>query len=194
MKIKLNIKSIITAEKLLGKSFGQFNLEDAEEWLILSYAMVVSNNEETFTLDTFKKLTKNKRMMSEIIQGIKKEFEYIEQFKGKEEVKTDGQSDISITEVAGMMIANGIEPAFVYEMRTTEITDILQAIEDRKKEKMESDRFWTYFVMAPHIDTKKVKSPEALITFPWEMAEKKEKQDVDFEKAKANFEKFIKSK
>ena len=194
MKIKLNIKSIITAEKLLGKSFGQFNLEDAEEWLVLSYAMVVSNNEETFTLDTFKKLTKNKRMMSEIIQGIKKEFEYIEQFKGKEEVKTDGQSDISITEVAGMMIANGIEPAFVYEMRTTEITDILQAIEDRKKEKMESDRFWTYFVMAPHIDTKKVKSPEALITFPWEMAEKKEKQDVDFEKAKANFEKFIKSK
>lgn len=194
MKIKLNIKSIITAEKLLGKSFGQFNLEDTEQWLVLSYAMVVSNNEETFTLDTFRKLTKNKRMMSEIIQGIKKEFEYIEQFKGKEEVKTDGQSDISITEVAGMMIANGIEPAFVYEMRTTEITDILQAIEDRKKEKMESDRFWTYFVMAPHIDTKKVKSPEALITFPWEMAEKKEKQDVDFEKAKANFEKFIKSK
>lgn len=194
MKIKLNIKSIITAEKLLGKSFGQFNLEDTEEWLILSYAMVVSNNEETFTLDTFRKLTKNKRMMSEIIQGIKKEFEYIEQFKGKEEVKTDGQSDISITEVAGMMIANGIEPSFVYEMRTTEITDILQAIEDRKKEKMESDRFWTYFVMAPHIDTKKVKSPEALITFPWEMAEKKNKQDVDFEKAKANFEKFIKSK
>lgn len=194
MKIKLNIKSIITAEKLLGKSFGQFNLEDAEEWLVLSYAMVVNNNEETFTLDTFRKLTKNKRMMSEIIQGIKKEFEYIEQFKGKEEVKTDGQSDISITEVAGMMIANGIEPAFVYEMRTTEITDILQAIEDRKKEKMESDRFWTYFVMAPHIDTKKVKSPEALITFPWEMAEKKNKQDVDFEKAKANFEKFIKSK
>ena len=194
MKIKLNIKSIITAEKLLGKSFGQFNLEDSEEWLVLSYAMVASNNEETFTLDTFRKLTKNKRMMSEIIQGIKKEFEYIEQFKGKEEVKTDGQSDISITEVAGMMIANGIEPAFVYEMRTTEITDILQAIEDRKKEKMESDRFWTYFVMAPHIDTKKVKSPEALITFPWEMAEKKEKQDVDFEKAKANFEKFIKSK
>ena len=194
MKIKLNIKSIITAEKLLGKSFGQFNLEDAEQWLVLSYAMVVSNNEETFTLDTFRKLTKNKRMMSEIIQGIKKEFEYIEQFNGKEEVKTDGQSDISITEVAGMMIANGIEPAFVYEMRTTEITDILQAIEDRKKEKMESDRFWTYFVMAPHIDTKKVKSPEALITFPWEMAEKKEKQDVDFEKAKANFEKFIKSK
>ena len=194
MKIKLNIKSIITAEKLLGKSFGQFNLEDAEEWLVLSYAMVVSNNEETFTLDTFRKLTKNKRMMSEIIQGIKKEFEYIEQFKGKEEVKTDGQSDISITEVAGMMIANGIEPAFVYEMRTTEITDILQAIEDRKKEKMESDRFWTYFVMAPHIDTKKVKSPEALITFPWEMAEKKNKQDIDFEKAKANFEKFIKNK
>ena len=194
MKIKLNIKSIVTAEKLLNKSFGKFNLEDAEEWLVLSYAMVVSNNEETFTLDTFRKLTKNKRMMSEIIQGIKKEFEYIEQFKGKEEVKTDDQSDISITEVAGMMIANGIEPAFVYEMRTTEITDILQAIEDRKKEKMESDRFWTYFVMAPHIDTKKVKSPEALITFPWEMAEKKNKQDVDFEKAKANFEKFIKSK
>ena len=194
MKIKLNIKSIVTAEKLLGKSFGKFNLEDAEEWLVLSYAMVVSNNEETFTLDTFRKLTKNKRMMSEIIGGIKKEFEYIEQFKGKDEAKTDDQSDISITEVACMMIANGIDPDFVYGMRTTEIADLLKAIDAKKKEQMEKDRFWTYFVMAPHIDTKKVKSPEALITFPWEMAEKKKKQDFDFEKAKANFEKFIKSK
>ena len=194
MKIKLNIKSIVTAEKLLGKSFCKFNLEDAEEWLVLSYAMVVSNNEETFTLDTFRKLTKNKRMMSEIIGGIKKEFEYIEQFKGKDEAKTDEQSDISITDVASMMIANGIAPDYVNEMRTIDIADMLNAIEEAKKEKMESDRFWTFYVMAPHIDMKKIKSPEDLITFPWEAEEKKKKRDDDFERAKKNFEKFIKSK
>ena len=55
MKIKLNIKSIITAEKLLNKPFGKFDLENTEEWLTLVYSTIISNNEETFTLETFKK-------------------------------------------------------------------------------------------------------------------------------------------
>ena len=93
-----------------------------------------------------------------------------------------------------MMIANGIAPDYVNEMRTIDIADMLNAIEEAKKEKMESERFWTFYVMAPHIDMKKIKCPEDLITFPWEAEEKKKKRDDDFERAKKNFEKFIKSK
>lgn len=193
MKIKLNIKSIITAEKLLGKSFGQFNLEDAEQWLVLSYAMVVSNNEETFTLDTFRKLTANKRVWLDMMKQIKTEFEYIGQFNDKTE-KTEDAGDISISDLASMMIVEGINPDFVHGMRTTEIADLLKAIDAKKKEQMEKDRFWTYLNILPHIDGKKLKSPENLITFPWEAEEKKKLSEAELEKSRAIFEKFIKSK
>lgn len=195
MKIKLNIKSIITAEKLLKKPFGKFDLNNEEEWITLAYAMVISNNEETYTLQTFKGFTGNKKLWNEIIKGITREFQYIGQYSEEQkEDKEEKQSDISITDVASMMIANGIAPDYVNEMRTIDIADMLKAIEEAKKEKMESDRFWTFYVMAPHIDMKKIKSPEDLITFPWEAEEKKKKRDDDFERAKKNFEKFIKSK
>ena len=195
MKIKLNIKSIITAEKLLKKPFGKFDLNNEEEWITLAYAMVISNNEETYTLQTFKGFTGNKKLWNEIIKGITREFQYIGQYSEEQkEDKEEKQSDISITDVASMMIANGIAPDYVNEMRTVDIADMLNAIEEAKKEKMESDRFWTFYVMAPHIDMKKIKSPEDLITFPWEAEEKKKKRDDDFERAKKNFEKFIKSK
>ena len=193
MQIKLTLKSIITAEKLLNKPFGQFNLDDTEEWLVLAYGMVIANNPETFTLDTFRKLTANKRVWLDMMKQIKTEFEYIGQFNDKTE-KTEDAVDISISDLASMMIVEGINPDFVQNMRTTEIADLLKAIDAKKKEQMEKDRFWTYLNILPHIDGKKLKSPENLITFPWEMAEKKKKQDLDFEKAKANFEKFIKSK
>ena len=195
MKIKLNIKSIITAEKLLNKPFGKFNLENTEEWLTLVYSTIISNNEEVFTLETFKKTTEAKKVWREIADRVKNEFEYIGQFSAKAEKEPENEAEsMSFGEVAAMMIVNGIEPGFVYELRPNEITDLLKAIEDKKKEQMESDRFWTYLNILPHVDGKKLKSPEDLITFPWEVDAKKKKADIDFEEARKKFEKFIKSK
>lgn len=193
MQIKLTLKSIITAEKLLNKPFGQFNLDDTEEWLVLAYGMVIANNPETFTLDTFRKLTANKRVWLDMMKQIKTEFEYIGQFNDKTE-KTEDAVDISISDLASMMIVEGINPDFVQNMRTTEIADLLKAIDAKKKEQMEKDRFWTYLNILPHIDGKKLKSPENLITFPWEAEEKKKLSEAELEKSRAIFEKFIKSK
>ena len=142
MKIKLNIKSVITAEKLLNKPFGKFNLENTEEWLTLVYSTIISNNEEVFTLETFKKTTEAKKVWREIADRVKNEFEYIGQFSAKAEKEPENEAEsMSFGEVAAMMIVNGIEPGFVYELRPNEITDLLKAIEDKKKEQMESDRF-----------------------------------------------------
>ena len=193
MHLKLTLQSIITAEKLLNKPFGKFNLDDTEEWFVLAYCMVIANNPETFTLDTFRKLTANKKVWQDIMKQIKTEFEYIGQFSDKTE-KTDGGDDISISDLAAIMIVEGISPDFVYGMRTTEIADLLKAIDAKKKEQMEKDRFWTYLNILPHIDGKKLKSPENLITFPWEAEEKKKLSEAELEKSRAIFEKFIKSK
>ena len=91
------------------------------------------------------------------------------------------------------MILSGIDAHFVYDMRTTDIADFLKGIEEKKREQMEQDRFWTYLKILPHVDGKKLKSPEDLITFPWEAKHKQKLRDDEFERAKANFEKFIKS-
>ena len=193
MQLKLTLKSIITAEKLLNKPFGQFNLDEPSEFSVLAYSMVIANNPETFTLETFKKLTANKKVWQDMMKQIKTEFEYIGQFNEKSE-KTEEAGDISISDLAATMIVEGINPDFVHGMRTTEIADILKAIDAKKKEQMEKDRFWTYITILPHVDGKKLKSPENLITFPWEAEAKKKLSEAELERSRAIFEKFIKSK
>ena len=191
MKVKLNIRSIITAEKLLHKSFGKFDLNSESDLQIITYAMVAANNDETLTMEMFGKLNKNRKLWAEIMNQVKYEFEYIGQFNEAGEV--DNDTDICVTDLAVSMILSGIDAHFVYDMRTTDIADFLKGIEENKREQMEQDRFWTYLKILPHVDGKKLKSPEDLITFPWEAKHKQKLRDDEFERAKANFEKFIKS-
>ena len=191
MKAKLNIRSIIIAEKLLHKSFGKFDLNSESDLQVITYAMVAAKNEETLTMEMFGKLNKNRKLWAEIMNQVKYEFEYIGQFNEAGEV--DNDTDICVTDLAVSMILSGIDAHFVYDMRTTDIADFLKGIEDNKREQMEQDRFWTYLKILPHVDGKKLKSPEDLITFPWEAKHKQKIRDDEFERAKANFEKFIKS-
>ena len=191
MKAKLNIRSIIIAEKLLHKSFGKFDLNSESDLHIITYAMVAAHNDETLTLEMFGKLNKNRKLWAEIMNQVKYEFEYMGQFNEAGEV--DNDTDICVTDLAVSMILSGIDAHFVYDMRTTDIADFLKGIEENKREQMEQDRFWTYLKILPHVDGKKLKSPEDLITFPWEAKHKQKLRDDEFERAKANFEKFIKS-
>ena len=192
MKAKLNIRSIIIAEKLLHKSFGKFDLNSESDLQVITYAMIAGNNDETLTMEMFGKLNKNRKLWAEIMNQVKYEFEYMGQFNEAGEV--DDDTDIRITDLAVSMILSGIDAHFVYDMRTTDIADFLKGIEENKREQMEQDRFWTYLKILPHVDGKKLKSPEDLITFPWEAKHKQKLRDDEFERAKANFEKFIKSK
>ena len=61
MKAKLNIQSIRVAERLLKKPFGKFDLNNDKEALALMYGMVVSNNEEVFTIEQFEKILEQKK-------------------------------------------------------------------------------------------------------------------------------------
>ena len=191
MKAKLNIRAIVLAEKLLGKPFGKFDMSNEEDAMAVTYGMVAANNEETLTLAMFGKILENKKIRTEITRQVKREFDYIGQF-GTDE-SAEGETDTSITDIAVMMIMAGMDANFVYDLRTTDIADFLKGIDAKKKEQMESDRFWTYLKILPHVDGKKMKGPENLILFPWEAEQKKKQTDEEFERGKAIFEKFIKS-
>lgn len=193
MKIKLNIKAISIAEKLLNKPFGKFDLSDEETLITLIYAMVSENNEETFTLNSFKKVLGQKKMGRQIFKMYTDEMEYIAQF-GKPSEET-GESDLYIGDLGAFLIASGMSEEFVlYKMKLFEIGDYIKAIDARKKEEMESDRFWTYLTILPHVDGKKLKSPQKLIEFPWEEEEKAKKRESELEQGEKIFERFMKSK
>jgi len=72
----------------------------------------------------------------------------------------------------------GLDPKYVlYEMDYSDCEFYIQSAVDKKREDMEEQRFWTYLMMAPHIDGKKIKGPQDLFEFSWEVGEKKTKAE-----------------
>lgn len=191
MKAKLNLQAIRVAEKLLKKPFGKFDLTDEETVVILMYAMVSENNDEVITLKDFKAILEMKKIGSIIQKAVQKELSYIDQFKGEE----GGSDDTYISDLASILITFGLDAHFVlYEMKLFEISDYLKAIDDFKKEKMESERLWTFYTILPHIDQKKVKSPQDMFPFPWEVEQIEKDRLKQLEKDEEMFYKFLNSK
>ena len=191
MKVRLSIQAIRIAERILKKPFSQFNLSDEETLMTLLYGVVFSNNEETFTLHSFKKIFEQKKTRKEIIKKFGDEMAFMEQFR---EEDTGESSDMYMGELAAFLINSGMDAHFVlYEMRLFEIGDYVKAIDNSKKERMESDRFWTYLRILPHVDGKKLRDPESLITFPWEAETKAKQREEEIERGMKIFEKFFKS-
>lgn len=191
MKAKLNLQAIRVAEKLLKKPFGKFDLTDEETVVILMYAMVSENNDEVMTLKDFKAILEMKKIGSIIQKAVQKELSYIDQFKGEE----GGSDDTYISDLASILITFGLDAHFVlYEMKLFEISDYLKAIDDFKKEKMESERLWTFYTILPHIDRKKVKSPQDMFPFPWEVEQIEKDRLKQLEKDEEMFYKFLNSR
>lgn len=191
MKVKLNIQSIRVAERIMKKPFSKFDLSDDETLMILLYGMVSENNEETFTVDSFKKIFEMKKVRLDILKQFSNELAYMDQFK---EEGSGGQDDMYMGELAAFLIRSGMDAHFVlYEMKLFEIGDYIKAIDDDKKDKMESDRFWTYLRILPHVDGKKLKSPESLISFPWESESKAKSKEAEIEQGIKMFNKFFNS-
>lgn len=201
MKVKLNIQAIRTAERLMNKPFAQFDLSDEETLTLLLYGMVSENNDESFTVSTFKKMLESDKTAVEVMRKFRLEMEYVEQFKLPSDSKEDSEEsdtekpDIYMGELAAFMIVSGMDAEFVlYKMKLFEIPDYLKAIEHHAKDKMEGDRFWTYLSVLPHVDGKKLDSPEKLIVFPWEREELEIMKAAEAARGDKMFEKFINSK
>ncbi len=192
--MKLNIKAIITAERLLNKPFSSFDLSDEMTLKTLTYS-IVGIIENRFTRSEFNNAwEKEKEKFLSFITG---ELEMILQFQPEQsgEEKQEEDNDVWIRDVAHKLIMAGISADFVLEkMYLWEIQDYLRAAEEKQREDMENARFWTFLSILPHVDGKKVKNPSDLIAFPWEVEEKKKKSKERMDQDMELFEKFIKSK
>lgn len=184
-KMKLNIKSICYFEKISGKSFFKFTEEDV---LYLIYATFLINNPETnITFNVFTGILNNDQISKWLINKYQDIISVIYQFNKNQDIKLEDKPNIdnvsTMTDFATSLIIDyGMNAKYVmYEMDIWEIEEYFEAVGTHTKREMEMERFWTYIKVLPHIDSKKCKSPDALVPFAWEKEEKKKKQFKELE-------------
>ena len=192
MKAKLNLQAIRVAERLLKKPFGEFDLTDEETVLTLMYAMVSENNDEVMTFDQFKSILDMGKIGIKVQRAVSDEMAYIDQFK--EEVSDKEEKAPYMGDLAALLITFGLDAHFVlYEMKLFEIGDYIKAIDEHKKGQMERDRMNTFHAILPHVDHKKIKKPQDIYPFPWELEQLEKDALEQLEKDKDMFNKFMNS-
>lgn len=183
-KININMKTIMLFEEISGKSF--YDMDNNDIYLLV-YCAVVVNNNLTITFSHFKTVMTNEKIARELFAKCQSELDFIEQFKNKKEdvnndVKSDEKPD-KLTNIINILILQyGVDINYVmYEMKIWELPTFIKSLEEKAKSDMVEKRFWTYLQICPHIDSKKVKSPEDLLPFPWEKDERKQRNLKELE-------------
>lgn len=192
-KMSLSIKSICLFERLSGKSFFLMDMDDS---LTLVYSIFIASNPELkLTQDMFGYMCGNNR---KILKWVASQYKEImeqtapELMTGKEEetaedAESKPQEDtkvLTVTDMAtSLVIDYGMDAHYVmYEMSLWELKPFFDAADTKVKRHMEEERLWAYIGVAPHIDGKKIKSPEQLLPFQWEKNQRKEKMENEMKK------------
>ena len=188
VKVKLNIKACCLYEHLTGKSF--FKCNTAEDIINILYAMYVVTNDTNITLDLFKSLLENKNVAKAMMSEYNRICKYLEQMHLDKQISNYNQGkaaeegeDITVTQLASaLIIQHHMDANYVmYKMEIWEIIPYFQVADNVRKMDLVDKRFWTYLQIMPHIDTKKVKTPEKLFQFEFEKAENNDKLKKDLD-------------
>src|SRR5690554_4337958 len=99
--MKLTIRSIITAEKLLNKPFSDFDLSVEADLKALIYSVYVVS-EKVFTLKDFESLWELKSEKAKMMKFITTQLEYVQQFA---EEKGESNGKVWITDLVNRLIA-----------------------------------------------------------------------------------------
>lgn len=182
-KMKLNLKSICYFEKISGKSFFDFDEEDV---IYMLYATFIVNNPDTnMPFNIFTGILENEQISKWIVSKYQDVITLIYQFnqsqdENKQEKFTMENSATMTDFATSLVIDYGMDVKYVmYDMDLWEIQEYYEAVNTHIKKEMEMERFWTYIKVAPHIDIKKIKSPEKLVPFDWEKEENKKKRQQE---------------
>lgn len=203
--IRLTVKACIYYEQLTGKSFFVFGHPGTteEDVLKLIYSCFIASNDVTMTFSTFTVLYGDDKF-SKWLEG---EFEDAmlmnQQFNrdiavdDNAEDQDDSQGEevrkATVTSVAASLIANNHMSAeyVMNQMQLFEMQHYLKAIDAADKARLIEQRLWTYLTIAPHIDTKKIKSPQKLLPFEWEESEIRKRELDELRENKDTVKKMV---
>lgn len=186
-ELAFNFKAIMMFEKLSGVSY--FDLSE-DNYVFLIYAMYIVNHPYSYMplMDFINIFGQNRKVTKQMLTEFTEYMEYMKQYSNnavteQNEGDGEGKEKQTITNIVSFLIVScGLDPHYVlYEMELWEIEPYMKCAEKDKKEELERERLWSYLNISPHIDTKKCKSPDKLISFPWEVEEKKIKQNKELE-------------
>lgn len=186
---------MVMFERLTGKSYFKMTPEDG---LMAMYATLVSNNDLNLTYKAFLIMVENNKKFA---KWLSEEYQRIENFTKQFKHGHDNASGETPTEVpdimagemaASLMINYGLDAHYVMkEMELWELEYLHDAAEKKRKAELIEKRDWLYYQVAPQLDSKKIKTPEQYLSFPWEKADQKEKQMQKLESEKDNIKRII---
>ena len=186
-KLRISIRACCMFEALAHKSFYKCNADDS---VLLAYAVYCSSQDtDKVSMDVFQRLLENERFSRWIINSIQANEAFEGQFSAdKENDREDDEEEPMISDIAGMMIAEGMSPEYVMDkMSLWEMRMMVKGIEERKKERYTMERLWTYLGILPQLSkegARKLRTPDKLFQFPWEVEERKKKNDKEFDEIK----------
>lgn len=190
--IRLSLLSIVRVEQMLKKPFVELDYTNEGDLLPLLYCMVSSANSERFSFKQFLSLMESKEYSKSVFEAFNLEGEIIAQFNDKQnEEQSEGKSGF-IKDAVYLLINSGINSDYLLnKMEVCDLHDLMKAYSEMKREKMESDRLWTYISMLPHLDGKKKFTQQDIYPFPWEAENMKKQAETDLSENAEYLEKFL---
>lgn len=141
--------------------------------------MLVVNTGNRITYDSFKLLIENEKLLNRLFLKYSSTMKYLNQFNAN--TANTESTELTITQLATSLIVKyGVDAHYVMcEMEMWEIEGYFEMAEDKKKEMLTEQRLWTYLDILPHIDGKKISSPQQMLPFVWEEDDIKNKANTD---------------
>lgn len=187
-KIKLTVKSIIRWEQLNDKPFSSLDYDSEDDIISLFYVCRIAD-EVNWSLDEFRQ-NLDKNLFSSMIKDFERETSLMAQFQKKISKTISKASDnvdadpVYLKNLVPILIMNGLDAHFAMnEMDLCDLSLYLDAYDRKVKDRLESDRLWTYILLSPHL-TKKTKSPKDLYQFLWEMEDTKKETESEKQESK----------
>lgn len=168
----MKLKSIIRWEQLRGKPYGAFDPADADDLEALLYVrQLEADPAATPTFGTWRRVLQNAKLASRLVSDLRRELDVQAQFFTKQkdtEKAEDGQQPYS--RLAAWLVAQGMGAEYVMErMELQDVQAFVRAFDERSRQQLEADRYWTWLAILPHTGTKPFPNGAAdLCRFPWE--------------------------
>ena len=190
--------AIIRWEQMTRRTFRCINFadeDDAQRLLYCSYIVGLDNPPSYAEFRTL--IATNKRYRRLFVSAMERYNDFLLQFSARETPEEGAEQDASegcsIGDIAAkLIVSGGIDARYVMqEMTIEDMTLFIKALNEKVRQEEESRRRWTYFSILPHVDGKKLSSPDKMMIFPWEAEQQKREAEKVLQDNKEKFERFM---
>jgi len=212
MNTKMSIKAIVLFEKMTDVPFSELSfsedsiLQNPEIFLKLLYCILISHPEnkinctfedacakvftEEVLLGLSAQLSNELSVMNQFVNF--KNLRNVDEISIKEKPENEEHKPVYMKRLVPILILDcGLGAEFVLnELNYTDIDDYLKYREDKHRNDLEEKRLFTYLSTLPHIDGKKIKSPEKFCPFPWEKEKAKQEALAGIKKVRNRLVKY----